>query len=222
MVALTTSLNNWWFSIDKGKMNCYNCRINGDFMQVYEEKLGLNIIAVRISMARAFKARKELNDMIQKIRRGLNQVSPYVHEVDIPSQKSYLSTGEVMTEVVELEKLLHTKMTLDIAIEQSNVPGQIKLAQIEKCNKTIELLSYLENQVRGAKSSERFFNNTSGKYEFEELTRFMPPAEEYEKPLEAAVNLKRELEEELQKFNNETVIPVPMDSTIAGKLGLLS
>lgn len=190
-------------------------------MTVNEEKLGLHIIAVQIPMARAFKARKDLNDMIQKIRRGLNQVSP-VHEVDIPSQKSYLSTGEVMTEVVELEKLLHTKMTLDIAIEQSNVPGQIKLAQIEKCNKTIELLSYLENQVRGAKSSERFFNNTTGKYEFEELTRFMPPAEDYEKPLEAAVNLKRELEEELQKFNNETVIPVPMDSTIAGKLGLMS
>lgn len=191
-------------------------------MTEIEEKLGLQIGAVQIPLARAFKARKDLNQMIQKIRQSLNMVSPYVHEADIQSQKSYLSTGDVMSEVMEFEKLLHTKMTLDIAIEQANVAGQIKLAQIEKCNKTIELLDYLERHVRGAKSSDRFFNHTTGKYEIEELSQFMPSADEYVQPLESAMNLKRELEEELQKFNNETIVPVPMDKTIATKLGLLT
>jgi hypothetical protein len=47
----------------------------------------------------------------------------------------------------------------------------------------------------------------------------MPTVDFFDAPIMKATNLKRDLEEELQAFNNLTKITVPMDVELAGKLG---
>ena len=59
----------------------------------------------------------------------------------------------------------------------------------------------------------------TGKYEVEVLAQVMPTVDFFDAPIMKATNLKRDLEEELQAFNNLTKITVPMDVELAGKLG---
>lgn len=188
-------------------------------METIEQKELVHPVAVQMSLTRAFKARKDLNNMIQRMGQTLRRIRPFVHETELPAELTNLTTDSVENDIIEVEKLLHTKMTLDIAIEQSNVEGQIKLAQIDKCNKTISLLSDMQTYARGAKNTDRFFNNVTGKYEVEVLTPVMPSVDFFDAPIMKATNLKRDLEEELQAFNNLTKIAVPMDVELAGKLG---
>ena len=188
-------------------------------MTTMEQKELVHPVNVQMTLTRAFKARKDINYMIQRMSQSLRRIRPFVHETELPAELTNLTTNSVENDIVEIEKLLHTKMTLDIAIEQSNQEGQIKLAQIDKCNKTISLLTELQAYIRGAKNTDRFFNNVTGKYEVEVLSQVMPTVDFFDAPIMNATNLKRDLEEELQAFNNTTKITVPMDVELAGKLG---
>ncbi len=188
-------------------------------MTTVEEKELLHTVGIQMSLTRAFKARKDLNNMIQRMGQSLRRIRPFVHATELTAELTNLTTDSVENDIIEIEKLLHTKMTLDIAIEQNNQDGQIKLAQIDKCNKTIALLTDLQTYARGAKNTDRFFNNVTGKYEVEELAQVMPTVDFFDAPIMNATNLKRDLEEELQAFNSTTKITVPMDVELAGKLG---
>lgn len=188
-------------------------------MTTVEQKELLHTVGIQMSLTRAFKARKDLNNMIQRMGQSLRRIRPFVHATELTAELTKLMTDSVENDIIEIEKLLHTKMTLDIAIEQNNQDGQIKLAQIDKCNKTISLLTDLQTYARGAKNTDRFFNNVTGKYEVEELAQVMPTVDFFDAPIMNATNLKRDLEEELQAFNSTTKITVPMDVELAGKLG---
>lgn len=188
-------------------------------METMEQKELVHPVNIQMSLTRAFKARKDINYMIQRMGQSLRRIRPFVHATELPAELTNLMTDSVENDIIEIEKLLHTKMVLDIAIEQSNVDGQIKLAQIDKCNKTISLLSDMQTYARGAKNTDRFFNNVTGKYEVEVLAQVMPTVDFFDAPILKATNLKRDLEEELQAFNNTTKITVPMDVELAGKLG---
>lgn len=177
-------------------------------------------IIVNLTLARAFNARKELNVLIAKMRNNLECVRAYVREDEYESELTRLETRKFSDDVKELNRLLDTKVTVDIAIEQNNVEGQVKLAKIDRCNRLITLYERIDGIVRGAKQTDRFFNNVTGKYEVIELQKVIYDPEQYSKACEEVKQEKRKLEEDLQKFNNETEFPVSIDSDIAKKLGL--
>ena len=76
-------------------------------METIEQKELVHPVAVQMSLTRAFKARKDLNNMIQRMGQTLRRIRPFVHETELPAELTNLTTDSVENDIIEVEKLLH-------------------------------------------------------------------------------------------------------------------